>query len=64
MNAAGLRMKPTNTEENIQEIERKKQKQKQKQILLTLLEPLDLVPLGYFITANQNIHFLTQVILS
>lgn len=62
MNAAGLRMKPTNTEENIQEVERKKQKQKQ--IILTSLEPLDLVPLGYFITANQNIHFLTQVILS
>lgn len=62
MNAAGLRMKPTNTEENIQEVERRKQKQKQ--IILTSLERLDLVPLGYFITANQNIHFLTQVILS
>lgn len=60
MNAAGLRMKPTNTEENIQEVERRKQKQ----IILTSLERLDLVPLGYFITANQNIHFLTQVILS
>lgn len=35
MNAAGLRMKPTNTEENIQEVERKKQNQNQKQIILT-----------------------------